>query len=55
MPPSNKKDTVKFGEEEIPSTNNFQYMCYIFASEIARTEFDCHLYIKVTLMFLFVC
>ena len=47
MPPSNTNYTVKVSEEEIPSTNKFNFLGSIFPAEegqkeIARTYFDCH-------------
>ena len=40
MPPSNTNDTVKVSEEEIPSTNTFNFFGSVFLAE-GRTEGDC--------------
>ena len=40
MLPSNTNDTVKLGEEEIPSTNTFKYLGSMFAAE-GVTKGDC--------------
>ena len=44
MSPSNTNDTVKLGEEEIPSTHTLAPSLppREGRNEIARTEFDCH-------------